>query len=181
MGDGPATAEDPNTATPGRPFWRHRITGEISHFISIDKNAKYKRAQRKEDEKEMKQEIEQNEDSDLPWEMVTPPDGGRKFWRHRLTGEISHFISIDKNAKYRKQQADLDEDIDLVKKDFTRDSTAQGPRKWAPGSRQRPITYRKGEKVQHKGKVCACLQAHQGYGDRNWAPGLAHSLWRHAK
>lgn len=38
-------------------------------------------------------------------------------------------------------------------------------------------TYYIGDKVTYNDKIYVCLQTHTTYGDLNWAPGIAHSLW----
>ncbi len=39
-------------------------------------------------------------------------------------------------------------------------------------------TYNQGDKVTYEGKSYECLQTHTYNGDPNWAPGVAHSLWK---
>lgn len=38
-------------------------------------------------------------------------------------------------------------------------------------------SYVQGQIVSHNGSLWECLQTHQCYGDPNWAPGIAPSLW----
>lgn len=46
------------------------------------------------------------------------------------------------------------------------------------GTFSNPILYTKNEEVQYKGKVYVTLTTHQNYGDHNWAPDMAHSLFK---
>ncbi len=39
-------------------------------------------------------------------------------------------------------------------------------------------TYYIGDKVSYQGNIYECLQTHTTNGDLNWAPGIAHSLWK---
>ena len=48
---------------------------------------------------------------------------------------------------------------------------------WHAGRRQSSVSYRQGQVVVHHGRQFRCRQSHTAYGDQNWAPGKAHSLW----
>ena len=48
----------------------------------------------------------------------------------------------------------------------------------APSYKNSGVSYNRGEIVFHEGKTYECLQSHTTYGDSNWAPGIANSLWK---
>ncbi len=50
-------------------------------------------------------------------------------------------------------------------------------RQWTVGSFFSPVSYTAGEEVVHNGVTYITWQSHLNYGDTNWAPGIAHSLF----
>lgn len=48
---------------------------------------------------------------------------------------------------------------------------------WHAGRRHSSVSYRQGQVLIHRGRSYRCRQSHAAYGDQNWAPGIAHSLW----
>ncbi|EUJ35680.1 chitin binding domain-containing protein [Brochothrix campestris FSL F6-1037] len=62
----------------------------------------------------------------------------------------------------------------------TTEKTAVLPQagEWIPGTLTEPVEYKLGQKVTYKGKTYETINAHLNYGDLNWAPDKALSLFK---
>lgn len=88
---------------------------------------------------------------------------------------------VSPNTTYRYQVQAVDSKGQKSEKSDTltaisSQAPASGENQWVTGGR-----YTAGQTVEHLGKTYVVLQTHTNYGDPNWAPGIAPSLFRLVK
>lgn len=129
---------------------------------------------------------------DLMWHEATHPIGvkGYEVYRDGIKiGETTETRFLDsgldsaKEYTYTVKSISVGGNISEESSSF-KVTTKEGSneyRTWELGSSAKPVSYKAGEKISHKGKNYVVVIAHTNYGDSNWAPDKAENLFKEIK
>lgn len=129
---------------------------------------------------------------ELMWKKATHTIGikeyqvyrdGKKISSTNKTAYTDETVASNTTYRYTIKAVSVSGNVSEASEVFqvtTKDAVEEIPadNAWVVGTFTNPVEYKVGQVVSHKGKTYKTINGHLNYGDENWAPGIALSLFK---